>query len=221
MELVELHVGHFRIGTIGHGHAFSAGDIRVTGIEVGFPRATSGQNRKSRQKCVDHGPFAVVDIGTKTAIRPVPAQAARGNQVYRLRILEQRDLRMRVDASEQCLAESFSGDVTAVGNPSLAVPSLLAEVKFVLADVIDFVALGEGDSPVHQVSHPRGSGLHDFSDHAFVAEPATRGERVRHMGFDTVIVIQDCGDSTLGLGRITGTGQLLSNNRNFAVLGRL
>ena len=127
MELDELHVGNAAAGTPAHGNAIPGGGVRIGGVQIDLARASGGKHHMVGS---DRFHAAACFVQTIQAKTPVAGQAqfARGNQVHRHMVFQNRDVRVRLDLGFESGLDCMASRVGGMNHSPVAMPAFAGQV---------------------------------------------------------------------------------------------
>ena len=199
MKLDEFHVRHGRAGAISHGHAVAGGDVGIGGVQINLPATAGGQQDRPGDKGLHLAGGLVQNINSEAAIRSRLPELLAGDEVDGKMVLEDFDVGLRGDRSEEGAFDLATGDVLGVEDAPFRMTAFAAEVQFACAVGGGDFTLGKFHAEVDEFGDARGPFLDDGADDGFLAKPGARFERVAHMHLHGVFLAGDSGDAALGV----------------------
>ncbi len=192
MELDEFHVRHAAAGAPGHRDAVAGRGVGIRGVQIDLARAAGGEHRMRRLDGHGAAAFQVERIQT-VAAAPRQTQAVGRDQVDRVVVFEQRDVRMAAHALAERGDHRVAGCVRCVNDPPMAMAAFARQVKAEFGGIV----FGERHALLDQPFDRRAPVLDDEARGRFVAQAAAGDQRVADMVFDAVRRIQHGGDAAL------------------------
>ncbi len=215
VELVELQVRHPAAGAPRHGDAVPGADVRVGGVLVHFGGATGGQRHETGADHLDLLGVAVPDIGAQYPVAR-QTQLAGGDEIDRVEALHQLDVGVSAHLIDQGELHCLAGGIGRVEDAAMAVAPFAGQV--IVGFALGVLLLIEGDSlldqPLDGVAGVAGGELH----HGRVTQPGPGVERVAHMGFDAVGLVEHGSDASLRIESGPFTDGPLAQNQDFGLV---
>ncbi|MNO74037.1 hypothetical protein D3C76_650220 [compost metagenome] len=215
VELVELQVRHPAAGAPRHGDAVPRAHVRVGGVLVHLGGAAGGQCHETGADHLDLLDVAVPDIGAEHPVAR-QVQLAGGDEVDRVEALHQADVGVGADLIDQGELHRLAGGVRRVEDAAMAVTPFSGQVIVGFPLGILFLIEGHAllDQPLDGVAGVAGGELH----HGRVTQPGAGVERVAHMGFDAVGLVEHGSDASLRIESGPLTDGPLAQNQDFGLV---
>ena len=215
VELVELQVRHPAAGAPCHGDAVARADVRVGGVLVHLGGPAGGQRHEAGADHLDLLGVAIPDIGSQYLVAR-QTQLAGGDEIDRVEALHQLDVGVGAHLVDQGELHRLAGGVGRVEDAAMAVAPFPGQV--IVGFPLGILFLIEGDpllnEPLDGVAGVAGGELH----HRRVAQPGAGVERVAHVGFDAVGLVEHGSDASLRIESGPLTDGPLAQNQDFGLV---